>query len=298
MNRRFNAISMLFVSALLLIGCAPLQSPSSGADQPNLEASATTITLNVFAAASLTDAFTQIGDDFAAVQPGVEVVFNFAGSNQLATQIDSGAPADVFASANPTQMGVAIDAGRIVSGTERTFVRNRLVAIAPSDNPASLTTLEDLAQPGVAIVFAASEVPVGRYTLAFLDKAAADGSLGEGYKEAVMDNIVSYEQNVRAVLAKVSLGEADAGIVYTSDVGAAANDVIQIEIPDNLNTIAAYPIAALSDSANPVLAQQFVDYVLSPAGQQVLVDYGFISTTGEVGGATPPPIASLRPQSR
>lgn len=275
MRKLFNAMPLLFVSLLLLAGCAPVQPSRSGTGQTEAELNATT-TLHVFAAASLIDAFTQIGNDFTAAHPGVEVVFNFAGSNELATQISSGAPADVFASANAAQMDVAIDSGRIVSGTQRTFVRNRLVVIAPSDNPAGLTALEDLAQPGVAIVVAAREVPVGQYTLDFLDKAEARGSLGEGYKDAFIANIVSYEQNVRAVLTKVRLGEADAGVVYTSDVGAAAEEVIQIEIPDHLNTIANYPIAPLSDSANLELAQQFVDYVLSPAGQQVLVEYGFI----------------------
>jgi molybdate transport system substrate-binding protein len=235
----------------------------------------------------LTDAFNEIGESFAAAHPGTEVVFNFAGSNQLATQIGEGAPADVFASANATQMNVAIETGRIMTGTQRTFVRNRLVVVTPSDNPAGLTALQDLATPGVKIVLAAKEVPVGQYSLDFLDKAEADGSLGAGYKEAVIANVVSYEENVRAVLTKVSLGEADAGIVYTSDVGAAAEEVAQIEIPDHLNTIASYPIATLSDSPNPALAQQFMDYVLAPEGQQVLVKYGFIPTTGDASGAAP-----------
>jgi molybdate transport system substrate-binding protein len=288
MHRLFHVMALLFVS-LLLAACTPVQPPGSGTAPRAAASNATRATLHVFAAASLTDAFNQIGNDFTVAHPGVDVVFNFAGSNELATQIRSGAPADLFASANAAQMTVAIDSGRIVSGTERAFVQNRLVVIAPSNNPAGLNTLEDLARPGIAILVAASEVPVGRYTLDFLDKAEADGSLGEGYKDAVIANIVSYEQNVRAVLTKVSLGEADAGVVYTSDVGAAAEEVIQIAIPDNLNTIASYPIAPLSDSAHPELAQQFLDYLLSPAGQQVLVEYGFISisedtSSGDTGG--------------
>lgn len=285
MHRLFWPMSLLFVSFLLLAACAPVQSSGSGTAQTAAESNAARTTLHVFAAASLTDAFTQIGNDFTVAHPNVAVVFNFAGSNELATQISSGAPADLFASANVTQMDVAIDSGHIVSGTQRTFVRNRLVVIAPSDNPAGLNALEDLARPGTAILVAASEVPIGRYTLDFLDKAEADGSLGDGYKDAVIANIVSYEQNVRAVLTKVRLGEADAGVVYTSDVGVAAEEVMQIAIPDNLNTIADYPIAPLSDSANPELAQQFMDYLLSPAGQQVLVEYGFISISEDTGGA-------------
>lgn len=275
MRRLFYTVFLLLAFSLVAAGCRPVSVSPTGSTQPAGEASAGPVTLNVFAAASLTDAFNAIGKQFAAEHGGADVVFNFAGSNQLATQIGQGAPADVFASANKTQMQAAIDSGRIVSGTQQTFVRNRLVVVSPADNPAQLTRLQDLAKPGIKIVLAAKEVPVGQYALDFLDKAEADGSLGAGYKDAVLANVVSYEENVRSVLAKVALGEADAGIVYTSDAAVSADDVQQIEIPDALNTIAAYPIATLSDSPSLELAQQFVDYVLAPAGQQVLEKYGF-----------------------
>jgi molybdate transport system substrate-binding protein len=174
-------------------------------------------------------------------------------------------------------MGVAIESGRVVSGTEQIFVRNRLVVVTPVDNPAGIATLADLAKPSLQIVLAAKEVPVGQYALDFLDKAEAGGTLGAGYRDAVLANVVSYEENVRTVLAKVTLGEADAGIVYSSDVTpTAANQVQRIDIPDNLNTIASYPIAPLSDSAHAALAQQFIDYLLSPEGQQILEDAGFM----------------------
>lgn len=276
MRRPFSSTFVPVAIGLMILGCTPI-APSSGAPQTGNEASTATTTLNVSAAASLTEAFSEIGADFAAAHPGADVVFNFAGSNQLAAQIGAGAPVDVFASANNAQMNIAVETGRIISGTQQTFARNRLVVITPSDNPAGLSTLQDLAQPGVKIVFAASEVPVGQYTLDFLDKAAAEDALGAGYKEAVIANVVSYEADVRAVLTKVSLGEADAGIVYKSDVGAAADEVVQIEIPDHLNTIATYPIAALHDSPHLEPAQQFVDFVLGPQGQQVLADYGFVA---------------------
>jgi len=277
---------LIVTLSLVLVACAPIAAPTQPAAGAATMTEATTLT--VFAAASLTEAFTEIGENFSAANPGVKAIFNFAGSNQLATQIGEGAPADVFASANATQLNVAIETGRIMTGTQRTFVRNRLVVVTPSDNPAGLTGLPDLATPGVKIVFAAEAVPVGQYSLAFLDKAEADGSLGAGYKDAVVANVVSYEENVRAVLAKVTLGEADAGIVYTSDVAASKEgEVGQIEIPDNLNTVASYPIAPLSDSPNLELAQQFMGYVLAPEGQQVLVNYGFISTTGDASGAAP-----------
>lgn len=277
----------LLIATLLIGGCVSVAAPDPNAAEGESGAAFATVTLNVFAAASLTDAFGEIGANFSAANPGTEVVFNFAGSNQLATQIGEGAPADLFASANATQMTAAIDSGRVLSSTQRTFARNRLVIVTPGDNPAGLTTLADLATPGVKIVFAAAAVPVGQYTLDFLDKADVDAALGAGYKEAVTANVVSYEANVRAVLTKVTLGEADAGVVYTSDVGAAADQVTQIEIPDALNTIASYPIAPLADSAYPGQAQQFIDYVLAPEGQQVLARYGFIPTTGDATGAAP-----------
>jgi molybdate transport system substrate-binding protein len=274
--RRTLSSLLFFIVLVGIAGCTPsTMSPASpSAAQP--------ITLNVFAAASLTDAFGEIGEQFTAEHPGVEVVFNFAGSNQLATQIGAGAPADVFASANNAQMNVAVATGRVVSGTQQSFARNRLVVVIPGDNLAGLASLPDLATPGVKIVLAAPEVPVGQYALDFLDKAAADGSLGADYKAAVLANVVSYEENVRGVLTKVALGEADAGIVYTSDVAASAGgEVQQIEIPAALNTLASYPIAVLSDSPNAALAQAFVDAVLAPSGQQVLTQYGFMGAGEE-----------------
>lgn len=233
-------------------------------------------TLDVFAAASLSDAFGEIGKNFTAAHPGVEVIFNFAASNQLATQIGEGAPADIFASANATQMNAAIASGRIATGAQQIFAGNRLVVVTPGDNPARLIGLQDLAKPGVKIVLAAQEVPAGQYALDFLDRTEGDDSLGAGYKEGVLANVVSYEENVRGVLTKVALGEADAGIVYASDARTAPAEIATIAIPDHLNTLASYPIAPLADSAEPELAQQFVAFVLSPDGQQVLANYGFI----------------------
>jgi molybdate transport system substrate-binding protein len=234
--------------------------------------------LTIFAAASLTEAFNEIGRNFSAEHPGVSLTFNFAGSQQLAQQLDQGAPADLFASANNRQMEVAIlEAQRVISGAEYTFVRNRLVVIYPADNPARITRLQDLAKPGVKLILAAKEAPVGQYSLDFMDKAVQDPAFGSTFKDDVLKNVVSYEENVRSVLTKVSLGEGDAGIVYTSDIsGEGADKVGRLEIPDALNTIASYPIAVISDSAYPIQAQAFMDYILSPAAQEVLVKYGFI----------------------
>ena len=272
--RRVVSKVLSFALSMLLTACSPVATPATTSSG---EATTAQMSLTVFAAASLTDAFQTISKNFSTAHPGVDVVFNFAGSQQLAQQIGQGAPADLFASANASQMAVAIESGRVVSGTEQLFVRNRLVVVTPVDNPAGIATLADLAKPGLQIVLATKEVPVGQYALDFLDKAEADGTLGAGYRDAVLANVVSYEENVRTVLAKVTLGEADAGIVYRSDVTpTAAEQVQRIGIPDNLNTIASYPIAPLSDSPHAALAQQFIDYLLSPAGQQILEDAGFM----------------------
>ena len=263
---------LLFGLLLLIAACSAPMVPAAPANAP------TSVTLTVFAAASLTDAFNEIGKNFAAANPNVKLIFNFAGSQQLAQQLGQDAPADLFASANGKQMDVAIQAGRVVTGTARPFVRNRLVVITPKDNPAQIKMLPDLAKPGLKLVFAAKAVPVGQYALDFLVKATADGNLGAGYEKAVLANVVSYEENVKAVLAKVTLGEADAGIVYTSDVTSAAGDKVQrIDIPDTLNTIATYPIAPIKNSVQPDLAKKFMDYLATPAAQQILVKYGFIA---------------------
>ena len=268
-----RAWSSLYLTALLTIavGCAPVATSAP-------TASPEPVTLTVFAAASLTDAFNEIKGEFEAAHPEVTVAYNFGGSNALAQQLGEGAPADVFASANKKQMDVAIDAGRVVTDTTQVFVRNRLVVIVPKDNPGKVETLQDLATPGLKIILAAKDVPVGQYALDFLDKAVQDATFGATFKDTVLANVVSYEDNVRSVLTKIALGEGDAGIVYTSDVGGdAVQDVITLEIPDALNTIATYPIGAVKDSAHPDAAQAFIDFVLSADGQAILERYGFLS---------------------
>lgn len=254
-----------------------------------------TTTLTVFAAASLSDAFEEIALAFEAENPGVDVIFNFGGSSSLAAQLAEGAPADVFASANTAQMTAAQAAERIGSEPVE-FVRNRLILIAPLENPANIQSLDDLANPGVLLVVAAPAVPVRTYTDAMLDLLAADPAYGDSYRAAVIANIVSEEDNVRQVAAKVALGEADAGIVYSSDVTPdIAEDVIAFEIPDEVNTLASYPIAITDDTPNPELAAAFVEYVLAEKGQAALVEWGFISIL-EDAEATPEPTAEATPE--
>jgi molybdate transport system substrate-binding protein len=229
--------------------------------------------LTVFAAASLTDAFTQIADDIQAANPGISIAFTFAGSQALATQLTEGAPADVFASANTTQMQVAVDTGLITAEPE-IFVQNRLALVVPADNPAGIVTPADLAGDDLSLVLANVDVPVGRYARESI--CAMTATYGEGFVDAVAGNIVSEEEDVRAVLTKVQVGEADAGIVYVSDVTAdVAGDVAIIAIPDAVNILASYPIAPLAEG-NQELAAAFIAYVLSPNGQFALDAFGFM----------------------
>ena len=235
-----------------------------------------TQTLTVFAASSLTDAFEEIAVDFEAANPGVDVVFNFAGSSDLAAQLAEGAPADVFASANIRQMSVARAAGRI-GGAQHIFAKNRLVLIVPSDNPANINELADLAGENVQLLVAAPGVPVRAYTDTMLTRLAALPEYGDAYQTAFLANIVSEEQNVRQVAAKIALGEADAGIVYVSDVTPdVADQVMAITIPDELNTIANYPMAITDDTSNPELAAAFIAYVESGCGQAILESWNLI----------------------
>jgi molybdate transport system substrate-binding protein len=254
--RRFIGIMLLL--SIFIAGCG--------------SATAETTTLKVFAASSLTDAFTEIGNNFEAANSGVTVTFNFAGSQALRTQIEEGAPADVFASASGREMDTAVAGKFVTEEAPQIFLRNKLVVILPADNPAGLEKIEDLTNPGVKIVLAAEEVPVGNYARQSLD--LMNGSFGADFKDKVLANVVSNEDNVKQVVSKVQLGEADAGIAYVSDI-AASPELKTIEIPTDLNVIAKYPIASLTASENAALAQAFVEYVLSAEGQSVLQKWGF-----------------------
>ena len=220
-------------------------------------------TVSVFAAASLTEAFRTIGKNFEAAHPGTTVEFNFAGSSTLARQIVEGAPADVFASADDENMKKVVDTGD-AAGAPMPFVHNRLAIIVPRGNPKQVKSLADLARPGLTISLAAPGVPVGRYAAEAFAKA----------KTPVPD--ASREADVKAVVTRVSMGEADGGVVYVTDVAAGGDKIEAVSIPDALNVVASYPIVRLKGAPNPGGARDFVAHVLSPSGQRVLAAAGFL----------------------
>lgn len=230
--------------------------------------------LTVFAAASLTDAFGEIKVDLEAAHPGLSITYNFAGSQALVTQMGEGAEADVFASANNTQMKAAQEKD-LIAGDPVTFVRNELVIVTPPDNPAGIDSPDDLGASGLRLVLAQAEVPVGRYALEAVCGMSQDtATFGEDFVGRVAGNVVSEEEDVRDVLAKVELGEADAGIVYVSDAFIGGDQVQQVKIPAGFNILATYPIATTT-GGDEALGDAFITYVLSDDGQATLADYGF-----------------------
>jgi molybdate transport system substrate-binding protein len=276
---RWKFFQVGLAALLFLVGCNPTASPPNSTLPA---ASSNRTTLTVLAAASLTEPFKELARLFESANPGVSISYNFAGSQQLSQQLANGSPADVFAGANQKQMDVAVTSGRVEADHAQPFVQNRLVVILPQDNPAGIDQLEDLIIPGLKIILAGQEVPVGQYSLEFLEKASADPAFPLDYQDQVLKNVVSHEDNVKAVLTKVTLGEADAGIVYSSDTSSISSGQVQvIEIPDHLNTIASYPIAVVSDSRHPVAAQNFIDLILSEPGQQILEKHGFIPISAD-----------------
>ena len=282
-----NAAAALLLGNLLLVGCLGQTAGRASSSE--------TAVVTIFAAASLTDVFQQVSQSFSRSGHTGNVVFNFAGSQQLAGQLREGARADIFASANETQMQAAIDAGRIEKTSVKTFACNRLMigygrppAGASGASPASADALPEiesllkLAQPGHKIIVGAGAVPIGRYTRQFLANAAQDDRLGPGFRAGFEANIVSEEQNVRGILSKLQLGEADAGVVYASDL-VGVTDLQRMEIPAHLNISAAYSIAPVRDSTQPEQAATFVTFLFSEEGTAVLESHGF-STQCRAGG--------------
>lgn len=253
LRSRIRLAAMLAVAALVLAACG-------GDDEPSGGSSGSSNQIKVFAAASLTAAFTEIGKQYSSANGDTKVTFNFAGSQALATQIQQSAPADVFASADLANMDKVKD----LVGTPQNFASNLLAIVVEKGNPKGVKGLEDLGNSDLKVVLAAEEVPAGKYAKQVLDKAG------------VSVTPVSQEDNVKAVVTKVSLGEADAGIVYVTDVTAGGDKVEGVDIPENENVTATYPIATVKASKAQDKAQAFMDLVLSDQGQQVLKQYGFL----------------------
>lgn len=276
MTHPFKALALLVF--FVLSGCVLLElrsSPPGVLDPSKKEGSLSPRAITVFAAASLSDAFQEIRTKFEAENPELRVNFSFAGSQVLRTQLEQGATADVYASADQNNMKMLIQAGLIEENSDQVFVRNRLVVIVPSGNPAELEALQDLGRPGMKIILADSSVPAGNYARQVLTRLSEDPRFGNGYYANVLANVVSNETDVKQVVTKVELGEADAGVVYVSD-SVAVPELNTLLIPDEFNILAEYPIATLSRSPSPDAAELFIAYVLSPDGQAILGKWGFM----------------------
>ncbi|WP_320068557.1 molybdate ABC transporter substrate-binding protein [Micromonospora sp. RTGN7] len=255
MNRSRTALAGVLALTLALPGCAggPERSaPGDGVRGP----------LTVFAAASLTESFTRLGEEFEAAHPGTTVTFSFAGSSALATQINQGAPADVFAAASAATMRTVSEAGN-ADGDPVTFARNQLVIAVPKGNPKGVARLADLTRADVKVALCAEQVPCGAAARTALDAAG------------VPLTPVTLEQDVRGALSKVRLGEVDAALVYRTDAIAAAREVDAVEFPESAGAVTDYPIVALRHAGNATAAREFVGFVLSDRGRAVLTAAGF-----------------------
>lgn len=229
----------------------------------------------MFAASSLAEAFSAVKDSFEAVHPDLSVTLNFAASSQLVIQLDQGARADVFASADQFQMDRA-RAANLIEGADHVFATNRLVVITPRNNPGNVERIEDLGRPGLKLVTSQDEVPIGAYTRAALEKMSGDAAFGLDFAQRAAANVVSREANVRQIVVKVQLGEADAAIVYATDVTpAATNRLRTVPIPAEFNTVVSYPVAAVRNPPNPSHGREFIDYLLSVDGRRILAEWGF-----------------------
>jgi molybdate transport system substrate-binding protein len=254
------AIICLAIVAMLAAACGTSSSSTVRTTSASQKVSGTVV---VFAAASLKDAFDQIGKQFEQANPGVSVKFNYAGSSSLATQIKQAAPADVFASADTTNMDTVTN-DNLASGDAKIFASNNLEIMVAAGNPKHIKSVADLANSDVKVAVCASDVPCGKYTQEVFKKAG------------VTVNPVSEETSVSSVVTKVTLGEADAGVVYTTDVKAAGDKAAGVAIPADQNVTAQYPIVTLKDAPNKDGASAFMNYVLSSAGQKVLESFGFL----------------------
>ncbi len=233
--------------------------------------------IKVFAAGALNDVFTNISAQYEAEHPGVTITSDFDSSPNLETQIEQGAEADVFAAAAPSFMNNLKSEGYMNNSTIENFVSNKVAVIVPKNNKANITTLKDLATPGVHIIYGASSIPISNYATQVLNKMSNNSTYGADYKKNVMANVVSNETTVNFIVSKIALGEADAGFVYVSDVPSEYKDkVTVITIPDQFQPTIVWPIGVLKASRSQSVAQDFINYVRSPEGNATLLSYGFV----------------------
>jgi molybdate transport system substrate-binding protein len=267
---RFVALACVFLMLLGVVSCGGGAGSVSGSGGGGKKQGGT---LTILAASSLIDAFGELGKTFENQNEGVTVKQSFESSSTLLTQIQQGAPADVFASAATEEMDTAVEDG-LVAGKPQVFVKNREIIMVPKDNPADITEFEDVANPGVKLALAQKDVPAADYALQILDKANAQ--YGPGFKKDILANVVSREADVRASVNRVVVGDADATFGYASDYTVDIRDRVKVvPIPPDLNIIATYPIAALDDAKDPGLAKKWVELVTSKEGQRVLKKWNF-----------------------
>ena len=243
--------------------------------------------LIVFCGAGLTGALSEIGGLYENAT-NMSVEFNFDGVPALRAQIEQGAYADVLVSANLKHMDALKSEGFINNSTVEVFARNKVAIIVPNGNPANITSLKDLAAPGVKILMGTKDLPAGDYALQVLDRLAADPEYGPVYKESVLSNVVSQETTVNRIVSKIALGEADAGFAFISDVSPEMiGKVTRISVPDKYNVVGDFPVGVLSQSKYPKEAQAFLDLMMSDDGQSILEKYGFIPVVqaGASGGS-------------
>ncbi|MDO8841204.1 molybdate ABC transporter substrate-binding protein [Methanocalculus sp.] len=272
--RRTVSTGVLVFPVILLIlfaGCTGLV-PTDGSGISEEE-------ITVFSAASLTGAITDLSGLFEEKYPGTVVIHNFDNSNALRTQIEHGAKADIFISADMGQMTALLEKGCIDEQSVVIILENALAVIIPVENPASITEIRDLGYPGVRLVIGADGTPFGRYTREILEKYRDDPQYGSVFVDTIYSNIVSEEMSVGSVMPKIILGEADAAFLYKSDILKRYNDqVIRIEIPEAYNVVARYPAGILKESANKNLAEEYVNFLTGPEGGILLREYGFDPT--------------------